>query len=114
MGRPVPNPCYTIPMQQTHLPESFRSLFWDVPFSDLTVSEHAHMIMKRILDRGNTEQVRWLLKTYPKKDIRAVVMGTRDLARATGHFWADFLDINKQDVPCLQKPYNPIHFGLSS
>lgn len=41
-------------------------------------------------------------------------METKDLARPTGNFWADILRLDKNEVPCLQKPYFPIHFGLSS
>jgi hypothetical protein len=96
------------------LPESFKSYFWDVKFEELEIERSSHLIIKRVLDRGNLSDIRWLLKTYGREEIKKVVMGTRDLARPTGNFWADILDIDKTQVPCLQKPYFPIHFGLSS
>lgn len=96
------------------LPDTFRSYFWDVEFTSLNIENDAHFIIKRVLDRGNTEHIRWLLKTYSEEKIRSVLTGTKDLSRSTGNFWADILGVDKKNVLCLQKPYFPIHFGLSS
>lgn len=96
------------------IPSSFRSYFWDVPFDSIDIHNDAHFIIKRLLDRGTTQHIRWVLGTYGKDEIKKVLVGTRDLDRATGNFWADILDVNKKEVLCLRKPYFPIHFGLSS
>ncbi len=100
--------------KKIQLPESLRSYFWDVKFEDLEVERSAFLVIKRILDRGNLSDIRWLIATYGEDEIKKVVMKTRDLARPTGNLWADILGLDKQKVPCLQKPYFPIHFGLSS
>ena len=100
--------------EKTQLPESFKAFFWDVDFEKLEIQRGAHLIIKRVLDRGNLSDIRWLLKTYGRTEIKKVITGTKDLARPTGNFWADILEIDKTQVPCLQKPYFPIHFGLSS
>ena len=100
--------------EKTQVPEFLRSYFWDVAFEELEVKKHASFITKRVLDRGNLFDIRWLIKTYGRDEIKKVVMETRDLARPTGNFWADMLALDKRQVPCLQKPYSPIHFGLSS
>jgi hypothetical protein len=96
------------------IPAYLERYFWDVSPASLDVKSDSHFIIKRILDRGDTEDIRWLLSTYTGEEIRNVVTGTKDLARATGNFWADILGVDKKEVPCLQKPYFPIHFGLSS
>ncbi len=103
-----------ISKRKTQVPEFLRSYFWDVKFEDLEIKKHAFFIIKRALDRGNLHDIRWLIKTYEKETIKKVVMTTRDLARPTGNFWADMLNLDKSQVRCLQKPYFPIHFGLSS
>lgn len=100
--------------EKTQIPEFLRSYFWDVKFEDLEVKAQSFLVIKRVLDRGNLRDIRWLIKTYGKDAIKKVIMTTRDLARPTGNFWADMLGLPKQQVPCLQKPYSPIHFGLSS
>jgi len=100
--------------EKKQLPKSFKTYFWDVKFEELEIKRDTHLIIKRVLDRGNLSDIRWLIKTYGEDEIKKVVTGTRDLARPTGNFWADILGIDKAQVPCLQKPYFPIHFGLSS
>ena len=100
--------------KKTQLPESLRPYFWDIEFEELKTKKHAFLVIKRVLDRGNLRDIRWLVKTYGKDEIKKVVSKTKDLARPTGNFWADLLDLSKKQVACLQKPYSPIHFGLSS
>lgn len=100
--------------EKKHPPEFLRAYFWDVEFEKLGIKRNTFFIIKRVLDRGNFRGIRWLVKTYGKDEIKKVVTKTRDLSRPTGNFWADILDIDKKQVPCLQKPYSPIHFGLSS
>jgi|SRR3989344_2457927 len=100
--------------RKTQVPESLRPYFWDVEFEKLGIKTHALLVIKRVLDRGNLNDIRWLVKTYGKDAIKKVVLETRDLARPTGNFWADVLGLDKSRIPCLQKPYFPIHFGLSS
>ena len=99
---------------KSQVPEFLRPYFWDVAFEELEIKTHAFLIIKRVLDRGNLHDIRWLIKTYGKDAIKRVVMETKDLARPTGNFWADIFDLDKSQVRCLQKPYFPIHFGLSS
>ena len=95
------------------LPEFLKPYFWDVDFKKMTLTD-SFFVIKRVLDRGNTSDIQWIIKTYGLGEIKKVVTTTRDLARPTGNFWADMLNIDKSQVPCLQKPYSPIHFGLSS
>ena len=99
---------------KTQLPEFLRPYFWDIEFEKLEPKKHSILIIKRVLDRGNLHDIRWLIKTYGKDAIKKVVMETKDLARPTGNFWADIFDLKKNQIRCLQKPYFPIHFGLSS
>ena len=101
-------------MKKTKLPESFRSYFWDVDFDTLTLEEAPMLILKRIIDRGDTKAVHWMMKRYSHDDIRKLIGKTRDLSQKSANFWADILGISKNNVLCLQKPYSPIQFGLSS
>lgn len=101
-------------MTQTKLPPSFKEYFWDVDFDNLNQNKHSYLIIKRLLDRGKTPEIRWLLKAYDKNQIKNVLLKTRDLSRVSGTFWTDVLGLNPSEIPCLQKPYFPIHFGLYS
>lgn len=99
---------------QEKLPKFLREYFWDVKFEDMSVDKSAAFVIKRVLDRGTTSHVNWVLDTYGTDAIKEVLLTTRDLSRPTGNFWADILGLDKKKLPCLQKPYSPIHFGLYS
>lgn len=96
------------------LPEFLRPFFWGVDFERLDSQKDAFFITKRVLDRGTTQALLWVMNQYGTSKIRQVVTSTRDLDRSTANFWADMLVINREEVPCLNKPYSPIHFGLYS
>lgn len=101
-------------MDQPKLPQSFKSYFWDVDFNKLAPKKDANFILKRLLDRGNTQAILWVNKNYTPQDIKSLLTTTRDLDTKTAKFWADVYKLNYSQVPCLQKPYSPIHFGLYS
>ena len=96
------------------LPEYFREYFWDVEFENIDIEKSRFFIVKRVLDRGDTSSLRFVIDTYGLDAIKEVVLTTRDLSRPTGNFWADMFNLDKNQVPCLQKPYSPIHWGLYS
>lgn len=101
-------------MRKTKLPAVFKKYFWDVDFNSLKLKEAKTFILKRLLDRGDTESLVWLRKHYTEAEIEALLLSTRDLSQKTANFWADILKVDRRKVPCLQKPYSRIPFGLSS
>lgn len=98
----------------TKVPQDLKPLFWDIDFNKLDASKSPHFIIKRVLDRGNTNSVKWLLSKFKKDDIIKTITVSRDLTPKTANFWADIYNLNKSDILCLQKPYSPIPFGQSS
>lgn len=101
-------------MRTNKLPNSFKTYFWDVDFAKVDLEKSRPFILKRLLDRGDTKAIIWVREHYTKTDIKQLLLTTRDLSAQTANFWADFLGIDKRKVVCLQKPYSPIPFGLSS
>lgn len=99
---------------ESKLPEFLRAYFWDVNFEGLDPQENYYQIIKRVLDRGDTQAVKWVREIYGLEKIAHVVATTRDLDSATANLWADVLGLDRSQVPCLNKPYSPIHFGLYS
>ena len=96
------------------IPSYFKSYFWDVNYSKLDPIKDSAFIIKRSIDRGNTDSIKWILSNYKKEDIKNVILKSRDISVKTANFWCDFLDLNQKDILCLQKPYSPTQFGLSS
>ncbi len=100
--------------KKTTLPEFLQPYFWDVPFDKLDLQKNPRFILKRVIDRGDTQSLRWALTIFSLDDIRELILTSRDISRKTANFWAHILDINPKEVPCLQKPYSRIPFGLSN
>lgn len=99
---------------KTTLPASFKSYFWDVDFNSLNKEENKNFILKRVLDRGDTQALTWVTQNYNRKEIAELLFTVRDISTKTANFWADFLKLDRSKVLCLQKPYTRIPFGLSS
>lgn len=55
------------------------SLFWDVDPKTLDQKKHARYIIERILDFGTDREVRWLMRTYSKRKIKAVIQQPRSV-----------------------------------
>ena len=96
------------------IPLFFKPYFWDVDFRTLDLEKNSEFIIKRTLDRGDTKALLWLLKYYPTETIAKVVTNSRDLSQKTANYWSDLLNLDRREILCLQKPYSPIQFGLSS
>jgi len=101
-------------MSGAKLPESFRGYFWDVDFHSLTLENAPTFILKRLLDRGDTDAIVWMGQHYTRADIKKLLLFTRDLSQKTASFWADVVELDHKKVPCLLRPYSPIQFGLYS
>lgn len=96
------------------IPKEFITYFWDINFDKLRFKKDCYFIIKRVLDRGDTPAVKWLVKHYPKEAIKTVLLTSRDLSRITANFWADVYHLDKARIPALQKPYDPIPWGIAS
>lgn len=94
-------------LNNNQLPDSFRSYFWDVKFEDIDMQKNPQFVLKRIIDRGNTDALLWILERFSTDDVKNLILTSRDLSRRTANFWAEILGLNKSNVPCLQKPYSP-------
>ena len=100
--------------KKTILPEFLRPYFWDVDFENLDIEQRRYFILERVLDKGNTQAIKWALTTFSKDEIREILLTSRDLSRKTANFWSEMLDVDKDKVPCIQKPYSRIPFGPSN
>lgn len=85
------------------LPPEVRRLFWDVD-ADGLAPEHARFIIERVLDWGDVEACRWLLRTFPREEIVQVVRTSRRLARKSAAFWAAYFGLDPQEVASLRLP----------
>ena len=52
------------------IPPSTRPFFQEYDFAQLDVDEHSALIIERILAYGNRAEVRWLLGTYGREQVK--------------------------------------------
>ena len=65
-----------------------RSLFWDVNPAKIDQKKNARYIIERILDFGNTDEVKWLWNKYPVAQIKDVVKTSRALHPKSRALWS--------------------------
>jgi hypothetical protein len=65
-----------------------QSLFWDVDPKKINPKKHATYIIERILDFGNTSEVKWMRNYYTPNRIKKVVKKSRVLHDKSRSLWS--------------------------
>lgn len=86
------------------IPEHVKRLFWDVRKEEIDLHLHCPYIISRIIDYGNGEDVKWMLKTYKQKQIVEVLKRRRGISRKSAIFWSIFFQIPQEEIECLKMP----------
>jgi hypothetical protein len=55
------------------IPPSLRPLLWGLKWENLNLEQDAQDIIGSVVNEGNMDQWRWLVKTYGKEKIRQVL-----------------------------------------
>jgi diketogulonate reductase-like aldo/keto reductase len=85
------------------LPYFATRYFWDVDTKKLDTDKHATYVIERLLELGNPQAVRWLLRWYSKRKIVGVLKKTRALSRMSASFWAVYFGVPRKEIACLSK-----------
>ena len=85
------------------IPPNIKRLFWDVDKDRVDVKKHRFYIIKRIMDFGNVEEVRWMMKNYTPEDIIEVLRKSRGISRKSAYFWSAYFRIPSGEVECLKE-----------
>src|SRR3989344_3420607 len=91
------------------LPKSFEKYFWDVEVSKLDLEKKHSFVIQRLLDKGDDEAVRWVRKNYSEEEVENTLTTFRDFDPKIASFWALFLNIPRERIPCLQIPFLQRH-----
>ena len=67
-----------------------KSLFWDTNTDELNIEKHSKFIIERILEFGNSEEVKWCIKTYGKDAIKQLLPQLH-LSDKSASFWQNYL-----------------------
>ena len=79
----------------TSIPSSLAPFFQEYPLEQLDVREAANTIIERLLQWGNSLEIRWLFHVYPPQRVAAWVKrwGKEILPEPHLTFWRLVLDI---------------------
>lgn len=82
---------------EASLPASFRRFFWDVPLSSLSVERHRDFILGRLLEWGDREALRWVVRSYSPDVLREFLRGrgSEILSERNQRFWASVLELKR-------------------
>jgi len=67
-----------------------QTLFWDTYPKKLDLKKNAPFIIERIMEFGDSEDVRWCIKTYGKKTIKQLLPRLH-LTYKSASFWRQYL-----------------------
>ena len=83
------------------LPMSTAWLFPEYNFATMDVRKHRYVIMERILEHGNWNEINWLFEQYHTRSVRAWMRrwGFRALSRQSFALWKLVLNIRRFDAP---------------
>lgn len=79
--------------------------FWDCEPGKIDPQAHRRFVIERVLEFGNDEAVRWLLRTYSHEEIACVLHISRVLTEKTVQCWTNYLDSGEEGTLCTTRSY---------
>jgi len=89
-------------------PYFLKKYFWDINFNSLDLKKNELYIITRLLEYGDIEAIRWLLKTVKASKIKETILRSRELSPKTVNFWTLFFNLDKSKIQCLKKSYQKV------
>lgn len=94
------------------LPTQFYKYFWDTKPEDIDIENKDKYVISRLMDYGHTSSIVWMREQYDEAKIRETLSTMKGISRKSAHYWSNILDLDTQEVACLQKPYRQIPYGV--
>jgi len=69
------------------IPKAFKRYFWDVPLEEVDRKKHSKFVIERILEYGDRQAVSWMKDNFQRKEIRKVILSSRNLSKKSFNFW---------------------------
>ncbi|OGY91629.1 MAG: hypothetical protein A3H70_02935 [Candidatus Komeilibacteria bacterium RIFCSPLOWO2_02_FULL_48_11] len=65
-----------------------QTLFWDVDPKTIDPKKHARYVIERILDFGNTPEVKWMRRYYSPRLIKNTLKKSRVIHKKSRSLWS--------------------------
>ena len=78
------------------------SLFWDIDQNSLDPDKHGIFIVKRILEKGDVDDIEWAIQIYGKEFMQDIFQkNMAKLDSKSNNFWCFYFNLNASQ--CIQK-----------
>lgn len=77
-------------MNNQTIPADIAGYFWGDNVNELTIDHNRNYIVQTLLDRGNTDALKWLFSTVDKQTIKRL-LPTLKLSKKSANFWNLYL-----------------------
>lgn len=88
-------------LQSKKIPKQLQSILWSADINNLDLGRDKGYIIHQIFSYGDLDDIRWLLKTYPKHLIKRVFINTpyKDYQASRFYFVKNYLlGLKNQDL----------------
>ena len=86
------------------IPSFLKQYFWDVDFDKLTFKKSKAFILKRVLDRGDDQAMKWSLRYYTKEDANPKMLIPISWEEVKRFFQNQALKLAKNKLEVISKP----------
>ena len=90
------------------VPDSLRTLFWDTCIDEFEPTAHPRYTIRRVLEHGNEDQVRWLTRTLSPDAVRDSLKTDSRLSARSAAFWALVFVVPSTEVAALRQERAPV------
>ncbi len=80
-------------------------MFWDPDKRTVDPRVHRSYVIRRVMDSGDPDDVRWMLATYSDGEFIDVVKKGRGLSRKSGYLGGNYYRVPKKEIAGLREPY---------
>lgn len=82
-----------------------KKYFWDSDIKESDIEKHPDYVIIRLLEFGDPQSIKWLLRKFSKNTIRRAIKKRCGLSSKSVIFWKHFFNIKDSEILCLKKSY---------
>lgn len=90
---------------QTVIPQSVKSLLWDIDPDNISVIDSYRFVIERILEYGDFPEIGWMETTFTQAQIEDTLKTSRRISAKSGNFFAIKYQLPKETLLCIQQPF---------
>lgn len=83
--------------------KTFKNIFWDADVEKIDPKTKSKYVIERILEYGDKEQIKWMLRFYGRDQIIKEVETSRQLSPKSASFWGNYFNLPHEEIKCLNK-----------